>query len=250
MMAGVGEDAVESVEELQPVREAVAHCIEMLNEQDRFIVDAVNSEVVSYEELGRRLGVSKPHAWRLKNAAYDRLKVLLTMHPVIRRRISMASSWEESAMQWVWHLDSLSKDLNELDLKQLCALRDKAALSVQHEPLSPVFWSSAAIQAIAGLRVSSEWSAGRMVELLCRKQNDYGHGNITKFGQFGVLVRLSDKVERLRNLQNRKALAEPYEDALWDVVGYCVVALMLDDETFSLELGDDVVEKLSGNARV
>ena len=67
MQAAPGEDIRESVEELQPFREAVAQCIDKLDAQDRFIIDAVNTEMVSLEELGKRLGVTKTHAWRLRN---------------------------------------------------------------------------------------------------------------------------------------------------------------------------------------
>jgi DNA-directed RNA polymerase specialized sigma subunit len=87
MSAAVGEYPVQSVSELQPLREAVAECIELLSEQDQFVVNAVNSEMISLEKLGKRLGVSKPHAWRLRNAAYDRLRVHLLAHPIIRERL-------------------------------------------------------------------------------------------------------------------------------------------------------------------
>ena len=89
MMAASGENIVESVVELQPLREAIAECIEQLGDQDRFIIDAINSEMISLEELGKRLGVSKPHAWRLRNAAYDRLRIHLLEHPVIRERLGL-----------------------------------------------------------------------------------------------------------------------------------------------------------------
>lgn len=89
MMAGILEEPEESVQELQPLREAVASCIEQLSEQDRFIIDAVNSEMVSLEVLGKRLGVSKPHAWRLRNAAYARLAVLLAANEYIKERLGL-----------------------------------------------------------------------------------------------------------------------------------------------------------------
>lgn len=89
MMAGSMENTMESVIELQPLREAVASCIEQLDEQDRFIIDALNSEVISLQELGNRLGVSKPHAWRLRNAAYERLKSLLLENTLIRERLGI-----------------------------------------------------------------------------------------------------------------------------------------------------------------
>ena len=89
MMAGSREAEVMFVQELQPLREAIAECIEQLDAQDRYIVDAINSEVISLEELGRRLGVSKPHAWRLRNKAYERLKLILLEHPLIRERLGI-----------------------------------------------------------------------------------------------------------------------------------------------------------------
>ena len=52
MMAAPLTDTEESVVELQPLREAVAECIEKLNEQDRFIIDAINSEMISLQALG------------------------------------------------------------------------------------------------------------------------------------------------------------------------------------------------------
>jgi hypothetical protein len=40
------------------------------------------------------------------------------------------------------------------------------------------------------------------VQLLDRKQQDYGPANISAFGLFGCVVRANDKVERLKNLKN------------------------------------------------
>lgn len=88
-MAGANEPTIESVIELQPLREAIAECIEKLSDEDRFIIDAINSEVVSLQELGDRLGVSKPHAWRLRNAAYERLKLVMLENTIIRERLGL-----------------------------------------------------------------------------------------------------------------------------------------------------------------
>jgi DNA-directed RNA polymerase specialized sigma24 family protein len=87
MQAVPGEEIKESVEELQPFREAVANCIEQLNEQDRYIIDAVNTERISLEELGERLGVTKTHAWRLRNAAMENLKKIMVQDPTVLERL-------------------------------------------------------------------------------------------------------------------------------------------------------------------
>jgi hypothetical protein len=64
--------------------------------------------------------------------------------------------------------------------------------------------------------------------LLDRKGQDYGTENIKKFGSYGVLVRVSDKVERLINLskRNNKPNFESVEDTWRDIAGYAILALI------------------------
>lgn len=84
-----------------------------------------------------------------------------------------------------------------------------------------------------------EWDMDHMLELLASKQHDYGHGNITAFGLVGVAVRMADKISRLENLtyRNDVAINEPMLDTYIDIVGYAVIAGMLINDTFRLELG-------------
>ena len=77
-----------------------------------------------------------------------------------------------------------------------------------------------------------------IAELVIRKQRDYGHDNINAFGEFGILVRTNDKVARLRNLHGKEGVTEPRIDAWRDIAGYALIALMLDEGTFNLELKD------------
>ncbi len=243
LMLSIDDNIEESVEELQPLREAVAMCIEQLDEQDQFIVNAVNSEFLSYEQLAKRLGVSKPHAWRLKNNAYAKLQQLLTMHPLIRKKVRVVKTWEQSASQWVMHIASFASEEQEILPEKLQRLIQSARVCLFDQDDIPVslLWTEIGIEAIQELRMHNVWDSGEMCTLLASKQHDYGHGNITAFGLKGVLVRLSDKVERLINLKSKKSKArnESLFDTLRDIVGYCVIALMLNDETFNLELGDN-----------
>jgi len=48
------------------------------------------------------------------------------------------------------------------------------------------------------------------IRLFDKKQHDYGSQNIAKFGTFGVLVRSSDKIERLIHLNHKGD--DPYVD--------------------------------------
>ena len=69
--------------------------------------------------------------------------------------------------------------------------------------------------------------------LMDRKQQDYGPGNIAGFGTFGVVVRMNDKMERLKTLYNsgrkRRAVNESIQDTFRDISNYGNIALMVDD---------------------
>jgi hypothetical protein len=63
-------------------------------------------------------------------------------------------------------------------------------------------------------------------ELMISRHEKYGPGNILRHGQFGVIVRLGDKYERLDN--NRDDLAdESVDDTVDDVIGYGIIMKML-----------------------
>jgi len=72
-------------------------------------------------------------------------------------------------------------------------------------------------------------------QLLETKQEYYGTENLCKYGHYGILVRLADKMSRLGNLVERKKEEEPYnidtEESLYDVyrdiAGYGVMAIKL-----------------------
>jgi hypothetical protein len=69
--------------------------------------------------------------------------------------------------------------------------------------------------------------------LLITKQKDYGPGNINHaFGGpiNGILVRIGDKFERLKNLyrHGKKPEHESIEDSFKDMANYAVIALMIE----------------------
>jgi hypothetical protein len=76
-----------------------------------------------------------------------------------------------------------------------------------------------------------------IVELVCQKQHDYGHGNINNFGVIGIGIRLCDKIARIKNLENQPTPKnESLIDSYVDIVGYAMIAIMLDEESFQLQL--------------
>lgn len=84
--------------------------------------------------------------------------------------------------------------------------------------------------------------AADLRKLMVGKQRDYGHDNITAFGEMGVLVRANDKMCRLRNLltTGEEPNFEAIEDSWMDMANYAIIALMLRRGTFTLPLEDEV----------
>jgi len=64
--------------------------------------------------------------------------------------------------------------------------------------------------------------------LLDRKNRDYGPGNISAFGEKGVIVRVNDKVERLKTLVwgSKDPEHEKVSDTWMDLANYGVIGLM------------------------
>jgi len=80
----------------------------------------------------------------------------------------------------------------------------------------------------------NEWAlrdvADEVVELVLRKNADYGDA-WQVYGLAGILVRLSDKAMRVERLAQGEALVveEGARDTLMDMVGYCLLGLLLID---------------------
>ena len=262
MLAAPGEEPMPSVDELMDIREIVSEAILSLPAKYRDTIQLLTYEGLSLREAGERLGYSDVHIMRLRNGAYAKLNTALTMNITLRRRYEMATTWEQSAAQWCTHIGSLSKADNRLNFE---VLRDRidALIGISFlndkEP-NPDAFVAIAIPVVSYLRTQSLWDSAEMSQLLARKQHDYGHGNINRFGLKGIVVRLSDKYERLANLQFTREFIEDggvvaplvnetIVDTLHDIVGYCVIGLMVLDDTFTLSLGEQYAIS-SDNTRV
>lgn len=64
--------------------------------------------------------------------------------------------------------------------------------------------------------------------LLDTKQRDYGSGNISAFGEKGIVVRINDKIERLKTLvwNDQSPEHEKVEDTWLDITNYGVIGLL------------------------
>ncbi len=76
-------------------------------------------------------------------------------------------------------------------------------------------------------------------DLLEKKNRDYGSNNLLTFGDLGILVRLSDKLERLKNYvlrdQTFEIDDENLEDTLYDIAGYAIMWIVLGKEGYELD---------------
>ena len=81
-----------------------------------------------------------------------------------------------------------------------------------------------------------------IADLLVKKNNDYGSNNVLAFGEVGLLVRVSDKIIRLKNLlydNPQRSIANADEkivDTWRDIAGYAIIALLLKRGWFELPL--------------
>lgn len=71
-----------------------------------------------------------------------------------------------------------------------------------------------------------------------RKQHDYGQEGILAFGHDGIIVRIADKMARITNLEGRGVCPsnEALADSYYDIIGYCLIGLMVSAGTFTLAL--------------
>ncbi len=91
----------------------------------------------------------------------------------------------------------------------------------------------------SGTGVFDSWMIREQItETLIRKQHDYGHHNISRFGRHGLLVRVHDKIARLKNLMLQSAAPnnESISDTYTDIVGYSAIGIMWERGWFGLEL--------------
>lgn len=86
--------------------------------------------------------------------------------------------------------------------------------------------------------------APEVAQLVIKKHRDYSAANILDCPidpRMGVLVRLNDKLRRLGNLlsNDKNPNNESIRDTWADIVGYGLIGLMLEDETFQLPLKEE-----------
>jgi len=112
----------------------------------------------------------------------------------------------------------------------------------QDEQSIDFMWTAIAWSGLIGYanetKVSVDEAGMHLLKTVIGKQRMYGHGNISRFGVPGLVIRLNDKLERLKNIQKHDGpvLFEPLNDTWLDICGYSVIAIMWLNGWFMLEL--------------
>jgi len=86
---------------------------------------------------------------------------------------------------------------------------------------------------------------------LLKKHHDYGSRNILEFKDVGVIIRLNDKLSRMKNLygitdnsyQRKDSVNESIEDTWKDVAGYGLIGWMLYKKIFDRPTLEEKKEK-------
>lgn len=94
---------------------------------------------------------------------------------------------------------------------------------------------------------STAHTLDKVIATVIAKQHDYGHANILSWEHLGLAVRITDKLMRMLNLEARQQqdptsnpIHESIEDTWMDMLGYCIIGIMLHYEVFTLPLEDDL----------
>ena len=225
--------------ELMALRDRVGEFIEMLEPRLQWIINGIMNEGKSLQDIAEELAFTKTHIWRLRNQAFEELRNLMSTDTTIRKAVRMADTWEQSATQWVTYLAGTGNDPIVIEDMEayLDAIIDINESAIQTNNLETLYMRLAE-RTIALLRKYNHWDTGQMISLMCRKHHDYGNEGMARFGVYGCTMRIYDKAARYKNLYERDAAFESTHDTLVDIVGYCIIALMILDDTFELELGE------------
>jgi len=205
--------------------EAVQDAIDKLGPQSKFCIEAIFYEGISYSTLGGRLGVSKPHAWRLSKKAMAELERLLINDHSINMRYTMFTTWEEASRAIIDDMDSFIPT-NPAILTQIEGMQKRLAQCVRSQIEVP-------LELIGDV--------GDMACAQLKHDGNYGHNNINLFGLTGIAIRMCDKIARLLTLveEGHRPKNEALVDTWQDLVGYSTIAMMVWNETFNLKLSEE-----------
>jgi len=163
----------------------------------------------------------------------------------------MGGVWQDASACALAHIYDVVDEMRDAEydphLPDLRNTIDDGIGSFFDEPIFPAlhrfaFWRDLGALGVVVSRKFCERPLRQMFvhETLVRKQTDYGHDNIARFGSRGLLVRMHDKVARLENIVAKGV--DPKNESLFDnfmdVVGYSAIGCMWEADEFLLPLAN------------
>lgn len=163
-------------------------------------------------------------------------------------RYNGVTSWDDASLKATDDIFSYSK-VSKLVVRNIHDVRGflDAAIELNFDAGNRSFearygsWREVGATAVLlAERIGVKLDTNLVWSTLVRKQRDYGHENIRRFGAQGLYVRLHDKVARLENLLSSGATPEneSLQDNVMDVVGYCAIGCMWEARMFLLPLNE------------
>lgn len=238
IVEAVGDDRLKDSQLSEALEEALGN----LDPKLRDIVLARNYGA-SYRTLVAETGRSRSSNHRQNEKAITQLRTALANEPSVLHRLGVRS-WEAAASAAATAIENEPGAPSDLTvaLARLTELRDLMARAWVHHT-GDIHTADLYLETGSIALAQCTTSLRGIVAVLIDKQRAYGPANILAFGNTGLTVRMSDKLERLKHLLATgytPTLSEPLEDTWLDLVGYSVVGLMLANDTFELPLNLEV----------
>lgn len=232
----------------EAVEEAVRQAMDVLDHKELVVIQELilspNHPDASLRKVGKMLGIDKNAVARLRDNAFMKLQEALMDDTAIIKKVGTWQDAAHHALDLIIENESFGLTFKKLQT-YVTAVENEVDLAWHHHKN----WETAAVIKdlqragyIAYLWLSRYqshmWTPNMQVNLLVDRQTKYGHSNILKFEELGLVVRMSDKAARLSNMEEdgRDFEDESVMDTWMDVLGYATIATMLDEGTFTLEL--------------
>ena len=235
----------DSLQQADPIRTAIRRAVETMSEKDQFYVDALFIEQITIRAFAHRIGVEKSQAHRIKNKLAKRVAAAMLTEPIIKEYTEMTApimqptTWQQAAAEALIIIERTAAFSPLLRSFDNCMAAMVDYVEGGHKAVSIVRVDDAILDiAMTAWLWLTEEARDEMLALIISRQRKYGTGNITKFGTRGIIVRMSDKIERLRNMGGDFA-DDSVVDAYMDLVGYGALHWMTVNGVFELPLADD-----------
>jgi len=231
-----------SLQSSDPIRSIVRKLIEGMSPEDQFAVEALWFEQVTIRDFAHRIGVSKTQAHRIKEKLATRIAALLLEETLIQERVTMQhplvvpTTWQQAAVEALIVIGQNAAHAPEVPSFDKSMSNMEPYVNEGHQAVSILAVDDAILNiAIRAWLWLTEEDRDKMVPLIVSRQRKYGTGNIMKFETRGIIIRMSDKIERLRNMGGDFA-DDSVVDAYMDLVGYAVIHWMCAHDYFTLPL--------------